>query len=131
MLSTFKSVIRFSLRPVLSWIWRRIEVRVRSLVEARFRSLEERSSAIEERSNSLESKTAQLQGRITELQARIELLEKDWQRHVPTFLRATSAVVSFERELNTLKDVVSAIEKTRPQAGSNRTFDEPGASKES
>ena len=106
MLGTFKAIIRFSVRPVSDWIWRRFEARVRSVVEACFHSLEERSDVLEVR-------TRNLQGRIAELQTRIDLLEKEWEKHVPTFLRATSTVVSFERELRKLRDAVFTFEKDK------------------
>jgi hypothetical protein len=52
-----------------------------------------------------------MQAQIAELQLRIASLDKNWQDHVPVFLRATSTAVSFERELTKLKDLVLAREK--------------------
>jgi chromosome segregation ATPase len=103
-LSALKNLIRSSIRPVSDRVWPRVEVRVRSFVEPRFRSLEAKSESLEEQ-------TINMQAQIAELQLRIASLDKNWQDHVPVFLRATSTVVSFERELTKLKDLVLAREK--------------------
>jgi hypothetical protein len=110
-LSALKNLIRSSIRPVSDRVWPRVEVRVRSFVESRFRSLEAKSESLEVQIINMQAQIAELQLRTGEVLARIASLDKNWQDHVPVFLRATSTVVSFERELTKLKDLVLAREK--------------------
>jgi uncharacterized protein YukE len=70
----------------------------------------------------MQAQIGESQATIGELQAQIALLEQNWQKHVPAFLRATSTVVSFERELTKLKDVVLANEKTNSSAEGDKTI---------
>jgi len=106
-------------------IWPRVEARVRSFVEARFRSLEEKSESLEAQTINMQAQIADLQLRIGEVYARISSLEKNWQDHVPVFLRATSTVVSFERELAKLKDLVLASEKANSSDEGSKTIGTP------
>jgi peptidoglycan hydrolase CwlO-like protein len=77
-------------------------------VESRFQSLETKTKDLQLCSVDLDKKSTDLQANIGDLQVRTESLEQKWENHVTTFLQATSIVVSFERELAHLKDVMLA-----------------------
>ena len=127
MLSGFKNLIRFCVRPLTKRIWLRVDSRIRAFAELRFQSLEMKEKDLQLSINELqlhvndlqlhvndlqlhtvdlEKKSTDLQANFGDLQVRTETLEKKWENHVTTFLQATSIVVSFERELAHLKDVV-------------------------
>lgn len=108
MLSVFKNLIRFCVRPFTKPIWLRVDTRIRTLVEFRFQSLETKTKDLQVHIVDLEKQSKDLQANVGDLQVRIELLEQKWEKHVQAFLQATSIVVSFERELAHLKDVVFA-----------------------
>lgn len=77
-------------------------------MESRFQSLETKTKDLQLCSVDLDKKSTDLQANIGDLQVRTESLEQKWENHVTTFLQATSIVVSFERELAHLKDVMLA-----------------------
>lgn len=113
MLNAFRNVIRFCVRPLTRRIWPRVDSRIRALVELRFQSLEMKTTDLQSHINDLrlqivdlDKKSTDLRANIGDLQVRTGSLEEKWETHVTTFLQATSIVVSFERELAHLKDIV-------------------------
>jgi chromosome segregation ATPase len=122
LLSAFKTTVRSSVRRLLKPVWQRVEGRVHSLVEARFQSLEGKSHRLEAQAADLQARIADFQARVADLQARNTLLEEKWQKHVPVFLGATSTVVSFERELGKLKDIVLADERANSSTEGPKTI---------
>ena len=108
MLSVFKNLIRFCVRPLTKHVWLRVDSRIRAFAELRFQSLEMKTNELQLHIADLDKKSTDLQANFGDLQVRTESLEKKWENHVTTFLQATSIVVSFERELAHLKDVVFA-----------------------